>query len=271
MTFQEISVYPAFPNAVVIQWSLTDTSMPGTYRFQVERSGSPEGPWVTLTPTPVQDVYVFIDREVKLIVKENRYFYRVIFIDPSGRQFTSDAQDLLRNLKKHDFLLASEFNRKESLRLVQYVGVEAYLLKRKHYGERCTSCFDPATGKIVKSKCFCCYGTKYVGGYFPPIPIYVEIQPFPKVSRLEAGGQGTSEQFVTSGRMPAYPLVARADIIVERENNRRWHIMKVVCDELRTVPVVQRLEEIREIARTDIEYRILVVDPLEAVTLEVEI
>lgn len=266
--FQEISVYPAYPKRVFVQWLLKDTSLIGTHRFWVDRAGSPEGPWEALTTTPLLDRYFFEDTTVQLVVKENRYFYRVRYKDPRGRDFTSPAHDLLRNLRAHDFLIAQEINRKEQLRFNSKVGIKAFVLKRKHYGEVCADCVDPETGKVVKAKCKCCYGTMFKGGFYPPIETCLEVEAFPNSHVLEPGGQATSENFVSRGRMQVYPHAVRGDLIVERENNRRWEILQIYRPELRTIPVVQELQEIRLIAPTDIEYYVPVGEPLEMVELE---
>ena len=256
MRFERVTVYPAFSREILVEWELEDEAQvdPGPYFFTVERSASPEGPWDCLTPKPLVDAMHFVDKLTPLLSKENFLFYRVTATLPSGKTIVSPAKDLFRNLERPQWLVWREITRKEILRLKKFVGIRAAVLKKKRFGEPCEECTDPVTGTVTDSQCRECFGTRYQGGFYPPIEAWIESSPVPDAKGL--GGHGwMTEDYVGQLRMVSYPLVSREDIVVELESNRRFRVLQIDPIELRTVPVVQ-LVSARMISRSDVEYRI---------------
>ena len=254
--FESVNVYPAFSKEICIEWKLSGVILPGNYLFEVERSGSPEGPFKSLTPVPIVNKFFFIDRTTPLLTKENHPYYRVIVTLPSGKKITSEAKDLFRNLEKRQWLVLREITRKEILRFRKYVGIQAFILKLKHFGEKCSAgCVDPVSDQVTIADCTQCFGTRFDGGYEAPIEAWVEVAPVINEKALRPDGLGMAEDFGSQVRLISYPLVTRGDIIVEADSNRRFHVRAIQPSELRTVPVVQ-LVSVRQLSRTDIEYKI---------------
>jgi hypothetical protein len=146
--------------------------------------------------------------------------------------------------------------RKEILRFRKFVGVPVWVLKMKHFGAKCTDCIDPVSGYQIDSMCLSCFGTRWVGGYEPPIPAWVERGPMDDNKAL--GGSGwMTEDFEGQIRMVAYPIVTRDDIIVEASTNVRLRALRISAAELRTAPIVQ-IVTARFIPRNEVEYRVSV-------------
>jgi hypothetical protein len=93
---------------VFLQWDIvTDNTISGGYSFIVQRSGSPQGPWTTISQ-PLLDIVNFTDRfdqslddsfcdnneEVNLISLAREIYYQVVGTDPNGSTFTSPAVNL---------------------------------------------------------------------------------------------------------------------------------------------------------------------------------
>ena len=168
---------PIYPTKVFLQWSLIDPSETGSYTFTVERSGSTEGPWEVLLAGG-QNIYNYIDDlsdqpdqpddgKVNLLSLQRQIYYRVTVVPPSGcaNQCISDAhgirpelvqpwlQGLRRRLKYDEEILWKTHN-----------GVYLIILKRRKWGTRCTTCYDPVTKALLEEHCTECYGTGFVDG-----------------------------------------------------------------------------------------------------------
>ena len=256
MHVESISVYPVASRQVLVEWRLAEVTEPGDYLFWVERANSPEGPWENLTSSPLVNEFFFVDRKTVVLTKEPHVYYRVKVQDPDGRVCISGPKDLLRNLERRQFLQVREVIRKEILRFRKFAGVRVYILKKKHFGQKCTECIDSVTGYQTDSYCLNCFGTRWEGGFEPPIEAWVERGPMDNNKGL--GGSGwMTEDFEGQIRAVAYPVFTRDDIIVEAETNTRLRVLRVSWAELRTVPVVQ-IVTARFIPRNEIEYKVVV-------------
>lgn len=257
MKFTNVHAQPQYPNGVLVQWDLEEAIDPGTYKFFVEKSGSVEGPFEPLHALPLLNEYTYLDVAVgnTLLTKDTSHlFYRVRVISPVGKELFSKPTDLLRNLEQRQFYIAREIMRKETLRFRKKVGVLLFVFKRRHFGDACT-CIDPVTDDVLDSECTSCYGTRFVGGYYPPVEMWGEVTSYIKDKKIDPQGFGMIENYGTAIRLIAAPLLRRGDLIVERENRRAWNVMDVQNAELRTIPVVQLIGG-RLISPSDIEHRI---------------
>ena len=55
-------------------------------------------------------------------------------------------------------------------------GSRGWYLEKLHTGERC-DCVDPVTMQRLRGQCDHCYGTTFVGGFFPPVPVHFTVIP----------------------------------------------------------------------------------------------
>lgn len=256
MYVESISTYPVAARQTLIEWRLAEATAPGNYLFWVERANSPEGPWELLTLLPLVNEFFFVDVKSLVLSKEPHVYYRVKVQAPDGEEVTSGPKDLLRNLERRQFLQAREVIRKEILRFQKFAGIRVWVLKKKHFGTPCQACVDPVSGYKLTSDCELCFGTRWEGGFEPPIEAWAERGPMDDNKGL--GGSGwMTEDFETQIRMISYPLITRDDIIVEAETNVRFRVLRISFAELRAVPVVQIITA-RFIPRNEIEYKVVV-------------
>jgi len=256
MDIASISVYPVASRQILVEWRLEEATAPGDYLFWIERANSPEGPWESLTPIPLVNQFFHVDRKSVYLSKEPHLYYRLKVRAPDGEECTSRPKDLLRNLERKQFLQAREVIRKEILRFRKFAGIRVLILKKKHFGRKCNECIDQVTGYQIDSLCLNCYGTRWEGGFEPPIEAWLERGPMDNNKAL--GGSGwMTEDFEGQVRAVAYPLFTRDDIVVEAETNTRLRVLRISTAELRTVPIVQILT-VRVIPRNEIEYKVIV-------------
>src|SRR5512137_317287 len=259
---------PLYPNGVFLQWDLLDPVEQGTYVFSVYRSGSYLGPWDALV-TNQPGVYSYVDRfpipsvagmqdptQLSLV---RGIYYKVECIPPSGLSSMVDSVSAVEpQLDGKQRLLKRKILRDETVMLQKLNGVPVAILKRKHWGTRCTKCYDKYTKESMRANCTNCYGTTFVGGYFDPIITFAKRGTTPNNVGMTA--QGKAEVAMTNVTMLDVPGVQDDDILVFLNDNRRFLVKRVLPTELKTVTVHQRLE-VSELARSDVSYRVQV-DPI---------
>jgi hypothetical protein len=259
---------PIFPRGIFIQWDLVNPTESGSYSFDIYRSGGPEGPWEPLSLGGV-DIFNYKDTIPTVTASQatetinelsitRGIFYRVVVTPPSGVDGQVEVVSIVEpRLDGKQRLLKQKILRDESLAFKKLNGVELAVCKRMHWGTRCTKCWDKTTKQVIRSNCVTCMGTGFEPGYFTPVLTLGRRGVIPASKQITP--QGISEFRPTQVTILDAPKVEPDDIIVFLRDNRRFVVKAVVQTELRTVGVHQKFE-VSEIARSAIEYR-LVVDP----------
>ena len=153
-------------------------------------------------------------------------------IDASYRTMNRFQYDKQRKLVRNS--LMQNFK----VLLEKMVGIEAILLKRKHWGNRCGYCFDPVANKQVKSHCTHCYDTTWIGGYWPMGILVYERSSMP----IQVGKEtaGTVEVRQNSYSTLYFPQINYGDIMIIKYNNTRYFIKTSPnVTNRRTIPVHQ--------------------------------
>jgi hypothetical protein len=258
---------PLFPRGVFLQWDLLNPTEVGSYSFDVYRSGSPEGPWEPLSLGGA-DVYNYSDvlpttstqaaGDINQLSLVRGIFYRVVVTPPSGSDNQVETVSVVEpRLDGPQRLLKRKILRDESLTFRKLNGVEIAVVKRMHWGPRCTKCWDKTTKTVTRANCTTCYGTGFSPGYFAPILTLGRRGTLPAAKQIAP--QGISEFRPTQVTILDAPKVEPDDLLVFLKDNRRFVVKSVIQTELKTVGVHQKFE-VSELARSSVEYR-LVVDP----------
>lgn len=284
-------ITPWFPHKVNLQWDLETVSSTGVFHFDVERSGSPSGPWTTVA-TGLHDTYLYEDdlttEKVNVLALNRDLYYRVKVTPPTGpvvysdpvnlegqtsstvvdhqpvigykvnfpSQFEPDppAQIMPRpGIRRRKRLLRRKILRDEYTVLRELNGIEFFLLKRKHYGTRCTVCYDPASRRVLRSACPSCYGTSWVSGYYTPILLLG--RKLPSQVQAQSTPQAKVEVNQTRIQFLDFPRIDEEDILVEKSTNKRFLVMQRYFTSLKTIPVHQTLT-VSEFERQAVEYNI---------------
>jgi hypothetical protein len=253
---------------VFLQWDLKNATEVGSYSFDVFRSGSPEGPWEQRLAGGV-DVYNYRDvlptTPTTMVGDPNQLsltrgiFYKVVVTPPSGCDNAATVvSEVEPRLDGKQRLLKRKILRDEGMTFKKLNGVEIAVVKRMHWGPRCTKCYDKFTKEVIRGSCTTCYGTGFTPGYFAPIVTLGRRGTLPAAKQVSP--QGVAEFRPTQVTILDIPKIEPDDILVFLKDNRRFIVKVVLQTELKTVGVHQKLE-VSELARSSIEYR-LVVDPL---------
>ena len=259
-------IVPLYPHKIYFQWDLIKPSEHGSYLFTVERCGSTEGPWETIA-TDLPDSYNYIDDlgvqtlppdgNVNLYSLARQIYYRVTVTPPSGpshnvatapqglypAEITPTQRGLRRRLQYDQNILLKRIN-----------GVPMVLLKRRRWGIRCTTCYDPVTRATLHEQCPECYGTSFKDGYWTPVLTHGRVYP-PTAVNAQTAPQQKIEKAQHNIHLLDVPLLADDDIIVVLATNDRFVVDRQNQTELLRKPVHQ-VVTVSVLAHGAVEYTI---------------
>lgn len=240
-------------NLILVNWSIKDTDEPiGNFRFTVERSNSPEGPFITISPELTNE-FQFFDSTIQGRSKFRKFYYRIKVKNvQDGKTLESDVANLD---SAPDFFLL-EIRRRNDLYLRRFVGVPAAVLVARTFGNRCAECYDQVKQRQRSSQCRVCFNRGFVGGYFNQINTFVNFTPNPEMVQLLDIGETQPVQ--SQMWMSSFPLLSPRDMIVEfpvRAEQRRWRVVSVGKTE-RLRATSRQIAGVTEINQNDIEYEL---------------
>lgn len=270
LRFTKISVQGFDVDALTMSWEIEPADPlafnPLDVEYRVYRSNSPKGPFDLLTQAPLVDVYSFRDTSLNRRSLWRKFYYKVEATHvPSGWQGESIVhRSEVNPTKAKQILVALEIVRRERLLLKGigntpgFVGVPCAVFLRRSFGQKCAECVNPVLGRGGVEKCTRCFNTRYVGGFYDPIPQHFNFSPSSQV--LQVVNWGEAQPSETDCWTTNFPLLTPGDVIIE-PTNRRWRVERVHTTERLRVPVRQ-IVRLSEINRSDVEYLIPVSEEL---------
>lgn len=140
--------------------------------------------------------------------------------------------------------------RRASLALRYFNGIEVAVFKRRHFGKRCT-CVDLKTKEVLVANCEDCYGTGWIGGFFPSIQTLGRLMDSEPAINTEAEGRTN----IMRGRLTLinFPRIEKDDVLVELDSNRRWVVNGTDDRHFRRRKITQGVT-CTELARTSVYY-----------------
>lgn len=260
-----------YPNGVFIQWTI-DTEEDGAFMVDIDRSGSPEGPWETIA-SGLRDAFNFVDdlqnqpttppslerEDLSQLSLARAIYYRITITPPSGlaSAFSSEATPVEPHLDTRTRLLKRKIQRDQAVGYRRLNGIPIIVLKRKRWGDRCPVCYDPITKQAMVEHCGTCYGTSFVGGYWAPVLIRGRREAAATQTNLTS--HGDSDVKLADFNVLDYPLIEYKDIVIDLVRSDRYEVQRSHETELKSVPVHQKVTA-SLLSRSSVEYRVLV-DP----------
>lgn len=195
---------------------------PGPWTFTLERAHAASADdWRSLAET-VDQPWLF-DNNPELAQHDRATFYRVRLVDGDGKVHISQPVSTQNTWGHYDWRLMKEILRKESMLQRKKTGARGVLLKRKLWGDPCTTCVDPNTSSVLNPHCPDCFGTSFVGGYHAPLEYWLTLDPSQRMKRLQGDGGVVTAVFETA-RALAWPNPEGNDVWVQLDTNRRFRI-----------------------------------------------
>lgn len=244
----DVTVWPNFYKQIVIDWTIP--AQWGACKFDVYRGENENGPWVKMTPSPLTN-NVFKDTELKDFSKLMNGWYIVEVELPDGRRIQSAPRTWELVRKGWVELRAKEIERRNALLLTKFTGVDTILFRRRHFGKRCSECWDFNTEKVTKDHCKTCFGTSFQDGYFPGYDTLVQYDT-PKVD-ISLEERGRIEVVNLSAWTVSYPRIEELDLVLRLPDWKIFRVENSSATTLQTVPVRQVLQ-LTELAKDSVEY-----------------
>jgi len=245
---------------VLIRWELEPTAQDlKNLKFYVDRTLSPNE-WEQLNAEGLSafGLYEYVDYSALITDMHKMYYYRVRAVEeaPDGTALQTFASK--ENTWDGDLDLVSLYITEEVLFAHRWVyGVPAMVFKKKADGGYCPNCWDPVLKRITRSSCTTCFGTGKIGGYYPPIDVWMNFEPDPKTEEVtEIKLRQTSR---TMAQMTNYPILTPDDMIVELKPNRYWKIVSVQYTEKNRTIFLQ-FPQLSAVNLSDVEYLVPVPD-----------
>lgn len=223
-------------------------------RFFIDRGESPsEMQQLNAEPLTIGDLPEYVDFTANLKDLNKIYYYRVRAVEYEGdtpvQTFTSKETTW-----DGDLDLVGIYVVDEHLFAMRWVfGVPAMVYKKRREGTYCPECWDQVLKRVTKSSCQTCYGTGRIGGFYPPIDVWMSFEPDPRVEQVTEWGKRQPTQ--TDIMFTNYPLLNNDDVILELKPNRFWKVSNVRGPEKNRTVMLQfaRLDAINP---SDVEQRL---------------
>lgn len=231
-----------------------------TPKFQVQMAETESGTWTSLLGSTTAS-YSATEVGPKRLNFQTDLFFRLLVIDETiplspVTVLTGPAEFASFMQNRHDACLYREMLRREDLGLRKYHGQPGSLLRRIVHGTPCTVCLDETLGGSADSNCPTCFGTGFVGGYYPDVPIYVDMADQPSgPDNTVLTPAGPAEVRPCDSIFPAYPAVKFKDIFVEYATRQRHEIQSVTADEFRGSNIRQ-IVTLSRLQPSDIAYQV---------------
>ena len=245
----KVTLQVIFLKEVIVEW-VVPRSWDCT--FNIYYSLNEQGPYTKVNVTQVSGNY-FRDIEAKADSKYRSYFYIVEAVFQTGQKTKSFPVTWENKRSSWVELRAKEIQRRESLLLTKFTGVDSYIFKKRIFGQRCNNCWDTELEKVTWDHCPVCLGTSFKGGYFPGFKTKLQYEPTPNQSILSS--QGVLEQNTIPAWTIDYPRIDTFDIILRIPDFSMYRVNSIQTTELQTALVRQMLQ-LTELDKESIEFNL---------------
>jgi len=244
----EVTVYPDWFTKVSLEWKIPNTW--GPCLFHVYYRPGDDGTYTRLTSTPIDSLH-FTNPLAQDYSKYHNAKYVVEALIES-RGFRVKSQPTSWNYKRRDWVekRATEIQRREYLLLSKFAGVKAYIYKKRMFGERCPRCWSKETEKVMDDHCPVCYGTSFKGGYYDPVPTFIQFEPTGNVRNKSYFGNLEANQI--GAWTISLPEFSPDDVVVRTGDWNVYKVIQVQSTELQSNTVRQMLT-LTQLSRNDVE------------------
>lgn len=119
-------------------------------------------------------------------------------------------------------LTAAEIRRSFEVQTREFAGQKVALYQKRRSGTRCTLCYDARLQRRTKSNCSNCFDTTFVGGFLPPLWVWMQVVDQDSVTAQtpEYKTDRTTARF----QIAVSPVVRPGDLVVDVPTGRRWEV-----------------------------------------------
>lgn len=245
MLWQDMTVVRYHGDGFHVQWVWDPQSTdPDTVEMEIERSGSPTGPFDLLATFDPRTQFSFFDKTTPWRPANEEFYWRLRAVDKStgaevgvsyafglNGELPLDALEIIRQQR----VLLEGVNGHKPIKGIPGL-VTVY--RRRNFGSRCPECVDSITDQVHVSNCLVCDGTGTLRGYYNPVDIGMNIMPYSAAVRPFKLQK--TEDCDTVGTTVNWPAMYPGDIVVE-PNEKHWRVTKIEVKERHRILVTQIL------------------------------
>lgn len=242
---------------VSITWTLRPYGLnPAEFVFDVQRSGSPgfRSPEdFEVVAESRLGILSYEDQDVAMFDDFREYYYRIVArsLSNPATEFVSPVVRAKSRPSEKDLIVREIRWLHDSVLLARYTGIPCAIFLAKTYGQRCHACYSEILGRCSDGKCRECFRTTFLGGYFLPIPRYVQFAPPPKRSSLDIHGK--QHRTFTSAMLAHDPLLKPGDLIKDLQSGEVWDVASVEPPTAKLGAVAHQNALLYRLDRDDIE------------------
>lgn len=248
-----VTVYPIWYKHTTVSWSIPPAW--GGAKYNVYYGQTQDGPWELINPTLLTSP--FLTQSVsKDYSRFNKGYFVVeaLLLDQGGISVKSTPTTTNTFQSNWVGLRSTEIQRREYMLLSKFVGVKSYLFRKKAFGVRCPACWSTTLEKVIKDHCAVCVGTGFEGGYFDPIPLYLQYDPSPNSNTK--GYYGVVESNQIGVWTISVPELRLDDIVIRTGDWDVYLIARINTTELQA-NVVKQAAVFTQISKDSIEYNLV--------------
>jgi hypothetical protein len=249
----KVTLYPQWFRHITLEWAVPPAW--GNCVFNVYFSQTEDGPFEKLNTMAI-DSYYFTDTTTKEYSKVRKGYYIVeaILLDKGNAALRSEPTTWNTYQRKWVTIRANEIQRRENWLLTHFTGVKTYLFKKKSYGKRCPKCWSNRTESVTDDHCPVCLGTSWEGGFFPPVPIYLQYETTPKQVDYQYFGKLEPNQI--GAWTISFPALMEEDVVIRVGDWAAYKVGPVTPTELQGNTVRQMIV-LNRLAKGDVENRLV--------------
>lgn len=225
----------------------------GNVVFNVFSSTTEEGLYTKMNGSPLNTPF-YVDYTGRAFSKYNNTYYKLEAVFPNGQKVQSPPYSVDGSNTPWVRLRKEEITRREWLLLRKFVGIQSYLFKKKYTGDRCPTCWNSDSKRVMMDQCPTCFGTSWDGGYWDPLETLFQYEVTPNDAVLTY--KGVVEPNTIQAWTINMPTINDLDIIVRWPDKRIYRVEKIIPTELQTVTVRQQLV-LSELSKESVEFGLL--------------
>jgi hypothetical protein len=249
----DVKIFPQWFKQATIQWSVPASF--GNVIFNVYVSQVADSDFVKINATPITGSF-FIDTTSQEYSKFNHNYYIVEAILQDKNNFVIRSDPATWHTVQRDWveLRSIEIQRREYWLLSRFAGISSYLFRRKNYGRRCTTCWNPVTEQVTRDNCPNCIGTSFEGGYWTPVKIFLQYDPTP--NNLVKDYVGQDEENIITAWTISMPDIRLGDILIRDNSWEGYEITKIQTTELQG-NVVRQILTLTQLSKGAVEFQLI--------------
>lgn len=143
-------------------------------------------------------------------------------------------------------------------------GTAVFYYQKKTTGSRCTHCYDEVTHKVLTSDCQYCYGTGFVGGFHPPLQLYITITQ-ENVLKEDTVASGAAITDTATATFPGYINIQEGDVVRDAINGL-WEVSRMVKAQYLQQAVIFSLVKISKVKAGNPKYNLSLPDKVPLVS-----